>query len=335
MKLKVFIATFVVLIMAVGVRIILGQHRNNHPIDESSIKKNSSIAGIDDLPSWVSGSFKTDFTKKSVGFHELLDGGPGKNGIPALENPKFEPIAESNINQETLGLYLEIGGEEKFYPYNILVWHEIVNDIVGDSKVAVTFCPLCGSAVVYSREVGNETLTFRVSGLLRESNMVMYDTKTESFWNQSVGEAIVGSYTGAVLERLPFQLLSLSEVRDKFPSAQIMSTDTGYSRNYDSNPYSGYSDNDSTYFPVKVQDKRFPAKEVFYIVTNDDTSIAIRISTLDDSSKFSSDKYNLTLLKDGGEITVEKNGQPLPGYYEMWFSWAAQHDDNGDIWEPK
>jgi len=140
-------------------------------------------------PDW-----QTNFNKKTIALSELISGGPPKDGIPAIFNPKFETqaVASDWLNEKEPVIALEIDGEAKAYPLSILIWHEIANDNVGGVPVVVSFCPLCYSAIVYSRKVNGAEPYFGVSGLLRHSDMIMYDNITESYWQQLSGEAIVG-----------------------------------------------------------------------------------------------------------------------------------------------
>lgn len=209
----------------------------------------------------------TDTSKRSVELDELVSGGPPKDGIPALSpgDLAFGPPAMADLRDSVRGILVEFEGERRFYPFSILVWHEIANDHIGDTHFAVTFCPLCGSGIVFDREVDGRILTFGVSGLLYESNLVMFDRGTESLWSQSLGQAIAGFYTGTELEILPMQLLPFQEAREKYPDMRVLSKKTGYNKDYDRNPYSGYETSDSVYFPVSVQDSRFFAKELMYV----------------------------------------------------------------------
>lgn len=169
----------------------------------------SKVTNLMQPKSGVFKNFKTNTDKKSIDLSLLLSGGPGKDVIPAINNPKFVPLTKTKLKDDVLGIYVSFEGEARFYPYNILTWHEIVNDKIGHTHFAITFCPLCGSAIVYNRNIKGEILRLGVSGLLYESNLVMYDDKTESFWSQVRGEAIVGDYTGTKLEVLSMQRISL------------------------------------------------------------------------------------------------------------------------------
>ncbi|MBT7754890.1 MAG: DUF3179 domain-containing protein, partial [Candidatus Magasanikbacteria bacterium] len=201
--------------------------------------------------------FNIDLSMHSIDLNAILDGGPGKDGIPALTNPKTVSLDDVDTKEDILGILVEINDEKKYYPYNVLVWHEIINDTLGGKEIAVTFCPLCGSAIVFDRDVEGEILDFGVSGKLFESNLLMYDTQTDSLWSQAKGEAVVGEKTDTKLTRIPFQLLSFKQIREKEENLDVVSTDTGFKRDYSVYPYGDYEENDSMVFPVSVNDKRY------------------------------------------------------------------------------
>lgn len=210
-------------------------------------------------PDW-----KTNFSKRSIELNELQSGGPPKDGIPALINPKFISVEDASdwLKDEEPVIFLKHNSSVKGYPLQILIWHEIVNDRIDSTPVIITFCPLCYSAIVYKRKIGEMTVMFGVSGLLRNSDLVMYDSYTESFWQQFSGKAIVGMYTGTELEILPAQIISFKELKDSYSEALILSKETGYERKYGMNPYSGYDDIDQTPFMFKGElDDRLPPNE--------------------------------------------------------------------------
>ena len=156
----------------------------------------------------------------------------------------------------------ELGGEARAYPLQILTWHEIVNDVVADRPVLITFCPLCNTAIAFDRTVGGETLEFGVSGFLRKSDLVMFDRKTESWWQQVTGEAIVGELTGTRLEFLPSSIVSWADFKASFPEGRVLSRETGFRREYGRNPYVGYDDIDSSPFLFSDEtDSRLAPKE--------------------------------------------------------------------------
>ena len=142
--------------------------------------------------------WKTDFSKRSIPLSEMFSGGPGKDGIPAVDAPVFEDIAGGDewLDDKEQVHVVDVQGEVRAYPLAILIWHEIVNDSFNDVPVAVTYCPLCNSAITFDRRLGDRTLDFGVSGVLRHSDMIMFDRQTESWWQQLVGEAIIGELLG-------------------------------------------------------------------------------------------------------------------------------------------
>ena len=219
-------------------------------------------------PDW-----KTNFDKKTINIGELMSGGPPKDGIPAIFKPKFETQDEASewLDDKEPVIGVEINGEAKAYPLSILIWHEIANDEVGGVPVAVSFCPLCYSALVYDRRVNGVVPYFGVSGLLRNSDMVMYDNVTESFWQQFTGEAIVGDMVGEKLELIPTQIISFKQFKDAYPDGKVLSKDTGYDRSYGQNPYIGYDDIDQRPFLFKgdIDDRLPPNEKVIAIKQGD------------------------------------------------------------------
>ena len=185
----------------------------------------------------------TDFTKASVDFGEIVSGfagGTGKDRIPSIDAPKFEPVAEVDLPDREPVIGLAIGDDIRAYPLRILTWHEIVNDVVGGVPIAVTFCPLCNAAVVFDRRVDGRTLEFGTTGKLRNSDLVMYDRETESWWQQFLGEAIVGAMTGKRLEFLPARIESYARFRDRAPDGKVLVPSFFSMRRYGKNPYEGY-----------------------------------------------------------------------------------------------
>ena len=185
---------------------------------------------------------QTNFDKTSIdNWVEILSGGPPKDGIPAIDAPKFIPAPkEGTIPDSEPVITLELKGETpRAYPIRYLIWHEIVNDTVGGVPVAVTFCPLCNSGITFDRRIAQEVLSFGVSGKLRNSGMIMYDRQTESWWQQAVGEAIVGDLTGTTLTALPSWMESWGQFTARNPDGLVM-TRPDFPRAYGRNPYAGY-----------------------------------------------------------------------------------------------
>ena len=183
----------------------------------------------------------TDFSRTSVAFSEIMSGGPPRDGIPALTDPGFIPAAEeTRLDPTEPVIAVELGdATPRAYPLRYLTWHEIVNDEVAGTPIAVTFCPLCNSAITFDRRVGGAVLNFGVSGLLRNSDMVMFDRETESWWQQAIGQGIVGHHMGTELDILPTWMESWQAFRARNPQGLVMD-EPGHRRPYGSNPYVGY-----------------------------------------------------------------------------------------------
>lgn len=291
-----------------------------------------------DAPPFLIRAFpKTDWSKADPAVTRVLSGGPGRDGIPAIDEPKFEPIGVNNRSESVQAIVLRDGDSIKVYPYNILVWHEVVNDTVAGVPVAVTFCPLCGSAIVYDRRLPDGVSTFGVSGGLLESNMIMYDRSTETLWQQSTGKALAGKYFGQELKRNQFQLMTLGEVRTKYPKAHVLSEKTGYPRNYSSNPYSGYDISEDFIFSPSFRDTRYPAKTIFVAFLFGDRAMGVPWLELRDGETYTTEvnEQEITLRKQDSELSVtDRDGQEIPFYFEMWFSWAVQHQTDGMVFDP-
>ncbi|WP_420405658.1 DUF3179 domain-containing protein [Nisaea sp.] len=192
---------------------------------------------------WAAARPETDFERSLVPFSEIFSGGPPKDGIPAIDTPDFEPVGTTGaaIPAPTEPVMsVAIAGDARAYPLRILIWHEIVNDTVGGVPVAVTFCPLCNSAVMFDRRVEGAETTFGTTGRLRNSDLVMYDRATESWWQQFEGRAIVGSRAGTELTRLPARLESYAEFAKRHPGGRVLVPNGRFARDYGRNPYVGY-----------------------------------------------------------------------------------------------
>lgn len=185
---------------------------------------------------------QTDFSKTSVpSWIEIMSGGPGKDGIPALDAPPFTAASsQGQIDLREPVITVEMPGQTpRAYPIRYLTWHEIINDVVGGQPIAVTFCPLCNSALTFDRNVDGQTLRFGVTGKLRNSDMIMYDAETQSWWQQAQGTAIVGALTGTELRLLPSWMESWAEFTARNPDGLVME-EPAFNRSYGRNPYQGY-----------------------------------------------------------------------------------------------
>lgn len=246
----------------------------------------------------VTSSWGTNWNRHTIDYGDLLSGGPPRDGIPSIDDPQFVDQAEAEAwltgNEPVMAL--EIDGEARAYPLQIITWHEIVNDVVGEVPVAVTFCPLCNSAITFDRRFDGEVFEFGTSGLLRNSDLVMYDRTTETLWQQFTGEGIVGDLAGEQLTFIATSLISFDNFRDAYPDGMVLSRETGFSRNYGSNPYVGYDDiNNSPFLFTGDLDGRLRPMDRVVTVTLDDVDVA----------------YPLSILSEVGVIQDTQGGQDM------------------------
>jgi len=203
----------------------------------------------------------TDGLKHIVPLDKIRSGGPPMDGIPSIDNPQFVEASDANfVSDDDIVIGLEINGETKAYPLSILVWHEIVNDNVGGIPVAVTYCPLCFTNQVFERTINGQQVEFGTSGKLYNSNLVMYDRLTESYWSQALGTAIVGELAGDELKKIPFDVITWKDWKTLHPNSLVLTTDTGHLRPYGVDPYGSYYTDPRILFPVENKDDRLPPK---------------------------------------------------------------------------
>jgi hypothetical protein len=197
---------------------------------------------------WRAEGWKTDFSKATVPLSEVLSGGPARDGIPPIDKPTFKPASEvGELSPREPVIVFPLDANARAYPLRILTWHEIVNDTIAGVPVAVTYCPLCNAALVFDRRVAGRVLDFGTSGLLRNSDLVMWDRQTESWWQQFTGEAIVGSYAGESLKMLPSRLSSYGEFVKQWSNGPVLVPNNPRLRDYGRNPYVGYDDRSAPY----------------------------------------------------------------------------------------
>ena len=226
----------------------------------------------------------TDFSLHSVPYDEIRVGIQGRDRIPPIDRPVFTDFlnADAWLNPEEPVIALEIGGAARAYPLQVLIWHEIVNDSLGGTPVSVTFCPLCNSAVAFDRRLDGVVYDFGTSGNLRNSDLIMWDRQTESWWQQFTGEAIVGELTGGVLDMLPASIISYESFKSAYPDGDVLSRETGHTRDYGSNPYGGYDKIDRPPFLYDGElDGRIQPKERVVAVTLNGVDIAFPFSVLE------------------------------------------------------
>ncbi|MBI2285332.1 DUF3179 domain-containing protein [Candidatus Saccharibacteria bacterium] len=298
----------------------------NKPVDEDNIATRQSGEIV-----------ISDGVKHSIPLDEVIDGGPAKDGIPPIDNPKFIPSGKADfITDDEPGIAISIDGVNRFYPYQILVWHEIVNDRINGKKVLVTYCPLCLSGIVFDPVVDGERVEFGTSGKLWQSNLLMYDRKTESLWSQILGEAVVGERTGDKLNIIPSDIVKFGKWRQLHPDGAVLSRDTGFSRSYGVDPYGDYYTSDGTLFGIKNKDSRLGEKEFVLGLLIGGKAKAFRVESvkkvgrLEDNFagkqilvEYQQDVDTVRLFEktpDGSLVRLN----PFPAF---WFSWAAAHPD--------
>ena len=203
-----------------------------------------SLLPDEDPPPLAEREFHTDFSKHNVPYSEILSGGPPKDGIPAIDAPKFVTVEQADewLEPQEPVLLVQMEDDARAYPVQILMWHEIVNDTIGGRPVTVTFCPLCNTGVAFERTFDGLVLDFGTTGRLRFSNLIMYDRQTETWWQQATGEAIAGEFTGRQLVFVPASMIAWADFKDAHPQGTVLSRETGFTRSYGRNPYEGYDD---------------------------------------------------------------------------------------------
>jgi uncharacterized protein DUF3179 len=262
---------------------------------------------------------------------EIFFGGPPKDGIPSLDNPNFVNAAQTRLHDEDRVLALERNGIAKAYPLRILNWHEIVNDRFGDEGVIIIYCPLCGSGTASKAKVAGNSLQLGVSGLLYNSDVLMYDRQTQSLWSQILSQAVTGPMKGTTLPAVAVTHTTWADWRQRHPDTLVLSMDTGFNRNYQANPYDDYEKEDSIMFPVRFRSEGYHPKEKVLGLFLDGKAKAYPFVELAKNSG----ELNDTLA--GQKIHVRYNhahksaeifdatGNPLPGVTLFWFAWYAFH----------
>jgi len=226
-------------------------------VNSKSLQSNSTI-------------METNGLKHIIPLDKIKGGGPPKDGIPSIDDPKFAEIAGSQfVSDSDVVIGLEINGDSRAYPLFILVWHEIVNDRVGDVPVAVTYCPLCYTNQVFERVINGNEVEFGTSGKLYNSNLLMYDRWTESYWSQALGIAVTGELTGMQLKKIPFDVITWGDWKKLHPDTLVLTTDTGHLRSYATDPYGDYYTDPRIIFPIDNKDDRMHPKEVILGIHKD------------------------------------------------------------------
>ena len=275
-----------------------------------------------------------DGTKYLVHPDKIRSGGPPKDGIPSIDNPKFVTVknADEWIQDNELVLALNYNGVKKVYPLQILVWHEIVNDFAKDKPILITYCPLCGSGIAYERKINNETVEFGTSGKLFNSNLIMYDRLTSTYWTQIDGLAIIGDLTGFELNEISIDTVRWDEWKNEHPDSLVLSQDTGFDRQYGTDPYGSYYDESNLFFPVENTDNSVHPKTVIYGIEINETYKAYTESLVNILGSFTDEingtMINITKNPDGSVYIYDiKTNKEIVKERDFRFAWYAFHPE--------
>lgn len=275
-----------------------------------------------------------DVSNSSIPTNEIHRGGPPRDGIPAIDKPQFLPAEKTKyLKASDRVLGLSRNNISKVYPISIMNWHEIVNDELGDEKIVVTFCPLCGTGVAFSASAGGKTLNFGVSGLLYNSDVLLYDRETESLWSQLLTRAISGPLLNTSLTLVALEHTTWADWRRRHPNTLVLSTNTGYSRDYTRDPYAGYEDSHGIYFPVSHRDRRFHPKERVLGVEINGVFKAYPFAELSQTNGTIHDELNNKKIiihydsKSHSARLTSTDGKAIPAITAYWFAWITFHPD--------
>ncbi|MBI2668404.1 DUF3179 domain-containing protein [Candidatus Woesearchaeota archaeon] len=271
---------------------------------------------------------------------KIISGGPPKDGIPSIDNPKYVSVEEADgwIEDNELVLAIIYKGVKRIYPLQILVWHEIVNDKVAGDPVLITYCPLCGSGIAFERTIDikgkREEVEFGTSGKLYNSNLVMYDRVTGTYWTQIGGKAIIGELTGQELSEISIDTVVWREWKVEHPDSDVLSQETGYIRDYGRDPYGNYYEDSYLFFPVGNQDNKVHPKTVIFGIEVDGTYKAYREDELIKAGVIEDVFHgiHIKVKRDGAGMVKIINldtGEEIVKERDFWFAWYAFHPETG------
>jgi hypothetical protein len=272
---------------------------------------------------------------------QIVSGGPGRDGIPSLDHPAFVFARNADyLSEGDRVLGIEVNGVARAYPIRILNYHEIVNDIVGGEAIVVSYCPLCGSGMAFNSEINNKSLEFGVSGLLYNSDVLLYDRQTGSLWSQILKTAVTGALSGARLTAIPLTHTTWQDWYARHPQTDVLSPETGYRRNYRADPYPGYSRSGKLYFPVQEENRQYPRKAmVMGLEINGEFKVYPFEELQKGSGRFTDEFHGkrFEVLYDHENETARiltEDGEELPTLMAFWFAWYAFHPD-GEIYSAR
>lgn len=275
-----------------------------------------------------------DLANSYIPANDIQSGGPAKDGIPAIDNPYFIEAYQAGFlsaNDRVLGIM--VGGQARAYPIKILNWHEVVNDRVGRQSIVVSYCPLCGAGIVFGADFNGRRHTFGVSGLLYNSSGLIYDRETQSLWSKMIGQAVTGLSAGQVLTSIPVAHVSWQSWQKQHPTTWVLSTNTGFARDYNTSPYTGYDRNSQLLFPVQYKNPRYHPKERVLGVCFGDTCKAYPFEELLRSGSPSiydnfagrTLRINIDFNNKDGQVVDARTNQVVNSVNSYWFAWYAFH----------
>ena len=265
----------------------------------------------------------------SVPISRILVGGPARDGIPALTQPRWLPASEAPWHDDEIVVGVVQGEQARAYPIAILNWHELVNDTLGERRILVSYCPLCGTALVFDRDAKGRARTFGVSGLLYQSDLLLYDRESESLWSQIAAKAITGPALGERLRVLRSSLLPWGDWKASHPDTEVLSLDTGHPRPYARDPYDGYEGSDTLIFPAPLDQRYHPKMPTLGVRLADGPARAYPALEVERAGGRVQDRFEGRSVrvsyqseKQVFEVEAPLELEVIEGY---WFAWAAFH----------
>jgi hypothetical protein len=266
--------------------------------------------------------------------NKLMRGGAPKDGIPSIDNPKYVTVSDADewIQYNELVLAIIYKNVKRVYPFQILVWHEIVNDVIAGDPILITYCPLCGSGIAYERNIDGEAVEFGTTGKLYNSNLVMYDRKTETYWTQIDGKAIIGELTGRELKEISIDTVTWGEWKEVHPDSEVLSQETGYIRSYGKDPYGNYYEDSFVMFPVENTDRRIHPTTVIFGIEVEGVYKAYKEEDLKEMDTIEDTVNNVRIRLTRNEAGIVRiidvdTGEEIVKERDFWFAWYAFHPD--------
>ncbi len=261
---------------------------------------------------------------------KIRSGGPPPDGIPPIDEPRFVSVKEANrwIADSELVMAFDYKGVSRVYPIQVMVWHEIVNDTVAGDPILITWCPLCGSGIAYERQIDGEAVEFGTSGKLYNSNLVMYDRKSGTLWTQISGEAVYGELTGRRLTPVSIDVVVWRDWKKRYPDSEVLSRETGFTRDYGRDPYGSYYTDPGLFFPVENYSDKIHPKTVVFGIEVEGVYKAYRESDLVERGRIEDTVSGVRILLErdaAGIVTVTNRGGIIVKERDFWFVWYAFH----------